>query len=144
LKEAYAAPKWFEVEDDTVLYHIYKKPKMFEDLHAIVYGEDKQAVADKLLIHQLTELLIPVTFKPQLHEPNHVPTTVQVNLKYNQKTNTNKELVKAEVLLLDYSNAYDLIFGDPCNVTEDNFDQCKSCKDTQCHKSWMKNSETDI
>ena len=41
-----------------------------------------------------------------------MPTTVKVNLKYNQKTDTLKELVKAEVLLEDYSNAFNYDFGE--------------------------------
>jgi Flp pilus assembly protein TadB len=93
---------WFNLDEDTVLFYLHKKPQdwsvLFERSAGSTY--DSTFTSD---VKDLSDNIIPVTFMPDA--TSGLPSTVELSIDYFQKDSTTKSIVKASVRLMDYSTS---------------------------------------
>lgn len=93
---------WYDIEEEKVLFYMTKEPYSRTVFFEARAGTDLDSIFTED-VKDLSDNIIAVSFIPDSSSIGGVPTTVEVNIRYYQKTPTQKKLITVEVLLKDYS-----------------------------------------
>jgi hypothetical protein len=96
------AGSWYDIEEDKVLFYMTKEPYSRTVFFEARAGTDLDSIFTEN-VKDLSDNIIPVTFRPDTSAVGGIPTTVELKIRYYQITPTVKKLISVEVLLQDYS-----------------------------------------
>ncbi len=100
-----SSTRWYQITSATTLFYITRNPITPDELLGLQSGSDLESTFADSFKGTISDDMIPVVFSPTQGSSDGVPTLVEINIKYMQKTKTKKAIVKAQGYFRDYTKS---------------------------------------